>query len=109
MTSIQRVCALSEISPGTMKRVTVQGRDALLVNVGGELSAIGADCPHAGGPLDEGELEGEVVECPWHGSQFSVKTGELVRGPAIDPVNKYEVIVRGEDVLVNVARRGAEV
>jgi nitrite reductase/ring-hydroxylating ferredoxin subunit len=57
--------------------------------------------------LDEGVLEGEVVKCPWNGSRFSCLTGEIVNGPALDPLNKYAVIIRGNDVLVDISLASA--
>ena len=67
---------------GAMKRVDVGGVPALVVRRGTRLLAIGAVCTHAGGPLDEGELDGVRVTCPWHGSRFRVDTGRVVGGPA---------------------------
>ena len=67
---------------GTLKRVDVGGVPALVVRRDTRLFAIGAVCTHAGGPLDEGELDGMRVTCPWHGSKFCVDTGRVVGGPA---------------------------
>jgi len=53
--------------------------------------AIAAICAHAGGPLDEGTLEGDVVRCPWHGSRFEVATGRRRRGPTVYDQPTYEV------------------
>ena len=65
----------------------------------GIISAIDGICPHQGGPLAEGLLEGTTVTCPWHGWQFDVCTGKTPLGPKIkQPV--YEVKVEGQDVLV---------
>jgi nitrite reductase/ring-hydroxylating ferredoxin subunit len=107
MASVERVASMDDLAPGACKRVTVQGSDVLLVNIAGEYSAVSADCPHAGGPLDEGPLEGEVIECQWHGSRFSCLTGAIVNGPALDPLNKYAVIIRGNDVLVDISLASA--
>jgi nitrite reductase/ring-hydroxylating ferredoxin subunit/uncharacterized membrane protein len=67
------------------KPVRVQAGDmpVMIVRRGGRLSAIAATCSHAGGPLEEGELEGDIVTCPWHGSRFCVTDGRVVGGPAI--------------------------
>lgn len=55
-----------------------------------------AKCTHKKGPLSEGNLDGSIVTCPWHGSQFNVCTGAVLQGPAADPLKPYRVIVEGE-------------
>jgi nitrite reductase/ring-hydroxylating ferredoxin subunit len=70
--------------------------DAAVFNVAGGFRATQAKCTHRGGPLNEGKLDGSTVTCPWHGSQFNVCTGAVLRGPATEPVKTYRVIVDGE-------------
>jgi len=70
--------------------------DAAVFNVSGSFCATQAKCTHRGGPLNEGKLEESTVTCPWHGSQFNVCTGTVLRGPATEPVKTYRVIVEGE-------------
>ena len=61
---------LSELAPGSMKKVVVEGMDDIVVaNVGGKIYAMRGVCNHQGGPLSEGELNGNVITCPWHGAQ----------------------------------------
>jgi nitrite reductase/ring-hydroxylating ferredoxin subunit len=62
--------------------------------------ALADRCSHRGGPLSDGELDGDCVTCPWHGSTFSVTDGEVVSGPATIPQPTYEVRLEGSDVLV---------
>lgn len=62
-----------------------------LYRVGSTLCAISDRCPHAGSPLASGALDGQVVTCPRHGSQFDVQTGERLRGPADENVGRYDV------------------
>ena len=57
----------------------------------------------SGGPLADGWLNGDEVECPWHGSRFCVKTGEVVKQPATEPVARYSVRIEGDDVYVGPA------
>jgi nitrite reductase/ring-hydroxylating ferredoxin subunit len=70
--------------------------DVAVFNVGGTFCATQGKCTHKQGPLSEGKLEGSTVTCPWHGAQFNVCTGAVLRGPAKDPLKTYSVIVDGE-------------
>lgn len=70
--------------------------DAAVFNVAGGFCATQAKCTHRGGPLNAGKLDGSTVTCPWHGSQYNVCTGAVLRGPATEPVKTYRVIVEGE-------------
>jgi nitrite reductase/ring-hydroxylating ferredoxin subunit len=81
---------------------TVPPSSALLVggvavfNIAGSFCATQAKCTHKQGPLSEGKLDGSTVTCPWHGSQFNVCTGAVLRDPAAEPLKTYPVIVEGE-------------
>jgi nitrite reductase/ring-hydroxylating ferredoxin subunit/uncharacterized membrane protein len=91
----EAVLGEDELTGGEMRRVEVDGEPALVTRAGnGRICAIAATCTHLGGPLEEGEREGDVVTCPWHGSQFDVCTGEVVTGPAVFPQPRYESRVR---------------
>ena len=70
--------------------------EAAVFNVGGTFCATEAKCTHRQGPLSKGKLDGSTVTCPLHGSQFNVCTGEVLRGPATDPLKTYRVIVDGD-------------
>jgi nitrite reductase/ring-hydroxylating ferredoxin subunit/uncharacterized membrane protein len=76
------VGASTDFPEGELRRVDASGMPVLLVRRGGQLFAISNTCAHAGGPLDEGSLDGVVVTCPWHGSRFDVRTGRVCGGPA---------------------------
>ena len=71
-----------------------------IYHVGGKLHAISDTCPHAGASLSEGELDGDVVTCPRHGSQFRVTDGERVRGPADEAVATVRVLVESGEVFL---------
>ncbi len=98
--AFEKVGQKSDFPPGSMKKVSVGGEDVLVTNVGGKLYAMGNTCTHEGGPLDEGELEGNVVTCPWHGGQFDVTNGKVLKPPPRSDEPSYEVKVEGTNVLV---------
>src|SRR5262249_55765741 len=77
-----RVASTDEIPAGRLKLVDVNGDRVAVANVGGSFYAFSDECTHDGGPLSDGDLEGEVVTCPWHFSRFNVRTGEIVESPA---------------------------
>src|SRR6516162_2068011 len=82
MPKLVKVAETKEVAPGTGKVVGAEGRSIALFNVAGAFHAIDNTCTHRGGPLGEGQLSGETVECPWHGAHFNVKTGAVTRPPA---------------------------
>ncbi len=95
-----KVGQLSDFPVGSMKKVQVGGEDALVANIEGNLFAITSTCTHRGGPLQEGEIEGTVVICPWHGGRFDLKTGKVVAPPPINAETSFEVRVQGSEVLL---------
>ena len=89
-----------DIQPSQMKAVDVNGERVCVANVEGKYYAIGNVCTHVGGPLAEGKLEGFEVECPWHGSKFDIRTGKVVRPPAMREEPTYEVKVEDNNILI---------
>jgi 3-phenylpropionate/trans-cinnamate dioxygenase ferredoxin subunit len=96
------VAKLSEIAPGTTRRIVLNSVEILLCNVDGKIYAIEDVCTHDGGPLDQGTLEGECVVCPRHGATFDVRTGDALTLPAVIPLMTFDVTVQGDDVFVDV-------
>ncbi|HEY2657531.1 MAG TPA: Rieske (2Fe-2S) protein [Solirubrobacteraceae bacterium] len=85
----------AELSAGQLVRVDVEGTPVLLTRASdGAVCAISNTCSHAGGPLNEGAREGDVVTCPWHGSRFDVCTGKVRQGPAVYPQRRFGTRVR---------------
>ena len=82
--------------------VEVEGHRIALFNLGGEVFAIDDTCTHEGGPLSEGTVQGDQVICPWHGSRFSIVSGEAQALPAMEGVASYKVRVTDDDVEVEV-------
>jgi ferredoxin-NADP reductase/nitrite reductase/ring-hydroxylating ferredoxin subunit len=96
----QKVANKQDIREGALIKVEYDGRTVVLSMVNGKVYAIDAVCSHEGGPLEEGTLDGYVVECPWHGSKFDVRTGEVKNPPADTPQSVYEVRVENNDILI---------
>ncbi len=94
-----RVAKVSDLAPGQKMLVEYDEEDVGLFNIEGEFFAISDVCTHDGGPLVEGELDGDCVVCPRHGARFNVKTGEQTM-PAFAPVPLYDVKLAGEDILI---------
>lgn len=94
-----RVASVSEIPPGEGKEVMAGDQVIALFNVDGTFYALDGVCPHAGGPLGEGELRGNVVTCPWHGWQFDVTSGQHCLNATLRQPS-FPVVVRGDDVFV---------
>jgi 3-phenylpropionate/trans-cinnamate dioxygenase ferredoxin subunit len=98
--SKQPVAKVSQVTPGTTRRVEVDREPVLLCNVAGTLYAIEDVCTHDGGELDQGELEGNRIMCPRHGAYFDVVTGAALTLPAVMPVRTYAVRIQGDDIFV---------
>ncbi|MFQ5894816.1 MAG: Rieske (2Fe-2S) protein [Nitrospinota bacterium] len=95
------VCKAEEVEAGEGRVVEVGGTRVALFNVEGTFYAIDNTCLHRQGPLGEGELEGKIVTCPWHGWQYDVTTGKHTGNPSIG-VAKYECKVENGEVKVKV-------
>jgi 3-phenylpropionate/trans-cinnamate dioxygenase ferredoxin component len=96
-----KVAELSDMEEGELLAIEVDGEPICLVKVNGIICAFTDNCTHIGGPLNEGELDGDVLTCPWHGAQFNVHTGKVLRGPARQDLQTYPVEIEGEDILIS--------
>ena len=95
-----KVAETNDVPPGTAKAVEAEGRKIALFNSDGAYYAIDDTCTHQGGPLSEGEVEGTVVTCPWHGATYDITTGSVLGPPAPEGVVSYKVQVDGNDIKV---------
>lgn len=95
------VARAEDVPRETGLECTVEGRIIALFRVGDAILALDGICPHAGGPLGQGRLEGCIVTCPWHGWQFDVTTGTHCLTPRIRQ-NQYPVRVSGGEVQVEI-------
>jgi 3-phenylpropionate/trans-cinnamate dioxygenase ferredoxin subunit len=96
------VARTSDIPPGKVRSCPIDGRKIAVCNVDGTFYAIDDICTHDGGELDQGELDGDQIECPRHGARFDVKTGRALTLPAVMPVKSYPVRVAGDAIEVEV-------
>ena len=90
----------ADVADGTMRVFDVGGTSVAVTNVGGELFAFDDECTHAFCSLAEGELNGTTVTCLCHFSQFDVRTGDVLGGPADEPIRSRAVAVEGDALLV---------
>jgi 3-phenylpropionate/trans-cinnamate dioxygenase ferredoxin subunit len=95
-----RVGEAAEVADGTMRAFDVEGTPVTVANVGGQLYAFDDACTHAWCSLAEGELNGTTVTCLCHWSQFDVRTGQVLQGPADEPVRSRAVSDDGGALLV---------
>jgi len=96
------VAKTGDVPDGQIQVFEIGDKRIALCNVGGKFYAIDDVCTHDGGPLDQGVLEGKLVECPRHGAKFDVTDGRAVVLPAVRPVKTYAVEVEGDDVKISV-------
>jgi nitrite reductase/ring-hydroxylating ferredoxin subunit len=99
MPEFVRVAGTEDVKAGSGMVAEINGKTIAVFNIDGTYHAIDNTCVHRGGPLGEGDVEGDLVTCPWHGWQYNVTTGVCVNNPAAR-VTSYQVQVDGVDVKV---------
>ena len=97
-----KVADLSDCQPGTLLEVEAGQELIVLANIDGDLYALQNRCSHQDLPLSDGELDGDRLECLYHGARFDVCTGRAVGLPAIKPVETYPVKLRGQEIYVQI-------
>ena len=105
MTTTTRLCGLDDLVDGGARRFEVDGRDVAVIRIGDDVYVIGDRCSHADVSLSDGEVDADecTIECPKHGSEFDLATGEPRSLPAVRPVPSYVARVDGGDVIVEVS------
>ena len=96
-----KLCDKNTLPVGELKAFKIKGHEILAVNVGDKIFCLDARCTHAGAPLAEGTLNGEVLTCPWHYSQFNITSGMVLREPAQKQLETYRVEVRENFVFID--------
>jgi nitrite reductase/ring-hydroxylating ferredoxin subunit len=100
--NLVRVCSRSEIQPGAARRVKLDGMAPLAVFLADdEIFVIDDTCTHGLASLADGWIDGDVVECPLHGGCFSIRTGEALSFPAVQPVRSYKEHEIGDDIFID--------
>ena len=116
MEKVIRVANTNDLSEGNMKKYQVQDTDILIARIEGKYYATQNKCPHFGGDLSKGKLEGNIVTCPRHGSQFNITDGSVVRwlkgtglissiGKTLKSPQKlitYNTKIEGQDIMVEI-------
>lgn len=98
-----QVAQVDDLEPGSMTMVEVDGKPVLLANLDGEFYAVSDLCTHEEYNLSEGFLDGCEVECPGHSAFFDLKTGDVIDGPAMDPLETYSVQIEDGTVFIESA------
>ena len=96
----EKVAIANEIPPGAVRGFSIGDKQILIANIGNVFYAMNNVCTHNGCRISGGKLVGEVVGCPCHGSQFNVRTGEVVRGPAKAPEQVWKVTVKDGELHI---------
>ena len=102
MAAYVNVARAADLPPGQAMAVTVADKCLALFCVDGAVFAIDDTCTHQGGPLSEGEVKDGIVTCPWHGAQFNVKDGQVLKSPAPKSVSSYPVRITNDAIEVEV-------
>ncbi len=102
MASFVKVSTKSEIPEGSARCIEVGIDRIAIFNLGGSFYALDDECTHAGGVLSEGEIDGDEVVCPLHGSHFKIITGKVMNPPAGDNVATHRVRLSGDDIEVEI-------
>ena len=95
------VCRAADVTVGTPLKVEAEGLVVAVFNLDGEYFVTDDACPHGPGSLGEGYVDGEVVECNFHGGQFNIRTGEVVMPPCMEPVKTYRTRVENGMVVID--------
>ncbi len=99
MAQLVSIAHLKEVPPGQSKVIKIGELGIALFNIEGAFYALENSCPHSGGPLGRGELQGRIVTCPWHQWRFDVTTGFSIDYPD-EQVKRFEIKVEGDEIKI---------
>jgi nitrite reductase/ring-hydroxylating ferredoxin subunit len=95
-----KVASVGDVPAGKGIGVEAGGERIALFRLDDTYYAIGDTCPHRGGPLSDGMIDGTTVTCPWHGAEFDICTGKNLCPPAARPVAAFPVRVEGDEIQI---------
>jgi nitrite reductase/ring-hydroxylating ferredoxin subunit len=99
MPEYRTVAGVNEIPEGQGKIFDFNGNQIAIWKYAGNFYAFQNVCPHRGGPVGEGELEGSIITCPWHGWQFDLTTCTNPMNPAAK-LTKYDLLIEGDEIKI---------
>jgi len=105
--SVVRICAKSEVGPGSVRAFTAGDKTLAVFNIDGTFYVTDDECTHAAASLADGMIDGDVVECCMHMGSFHIPTGAVVEPPCEVPLRTYQVVLRGDDVFADLSRNAA--
>jgi nitrite reductase/ring-hydroxylating ferredoxin subunit len=97
-----KLCKPADVPTGELRQFTAGETEILVINSNGRYYCLAGRCTHAGAPLVEGELSGEVLVCPWHYSNFRITDGAVLKGPAEKPLKVYSGIVKENYLCIEI-------
>ena len=105
--TVVRVCAQSEVAPGSVKAFEVGSHRLAVYNIDGTFYITDDECTHAAASLSDGMIDGDVIECCMHMGSFHIPTGKVVAPPCEVPLRTYQVVLGDGDILADLARNAA--
>jgi nitrite reductase/ring-hydroxylating ferredoxin subunit len=105
--SVVRVCAKSEVAPGSVRAFAVGDKTLAVYNIDGTFYVTDDECTHAAASLADGMIDGDVIECCMHMGSFHIPSGKVVEPPCEVPLRTYQVVLRAEDVFADLGRNAA--
>lgn len=96
-----RTFKIDEISNDEFRQFNIKDEEILIIRQNDQFYCIEARCSHAGAPLVEGDLQGDVLRCPWHGSRFNIKDGTVIEGPAEVALRTYPCMIKESYLFVD--------
>ena len=97
-----RLTTVEEVPEKEIRQYYLDETEILVIKFQGKFYSLSGRCTHAGAPLVEGSLEGDVLTCPWHGSQFKVTDGSVVRGPSNESLKTYKLTVENNIIFIEI-------
>jgi nitrite reductase/ring-hydroxylating ferredoxin subunit len=97
---LRLLCDASDVPPGTARKIVIGRLVLAAFNLGGEFYVTDDTCTHGFASLSEGIIDGDIIECPWHGGTFDIRSGAPVDRPCTVPLNTYQTVVKDGAVWI---------